>query len=211
MNKKVAIIGGAILLLLLGGGALLAMKRSTKAPVVTTNTTSLSNAGSTEGTLKSLFESGKSEKCTVNSKSTDSAKFSGTSYVAGGKVRVDMQGNVSGTTINSHIIIDSGIGYVWTDLSKQGFKFTVNVEASPVANSKAPDLNQTVDYSCSDWTSDGSVFVLPADVTFAALAIPSPIPAGANATGVGMSQCSICDSLPAGEAQTACKTQYHCQ
>src|SRR5579859_5930351 len=115
MNVKIIIV--AIVILLLGGGAFVLMKKS-----ATSNTAA---SGNTSGTLRSLFTSGVSQKCTFNNKANGDAEVNGTIYAAGGKVRGDFQGNVGGSTVNSHVIVDSQTFYVWTDMSKQGFKFAL--------------------------------------------------------------------------------------
>ena len=207
MNVKIGVIIGAIVVLLLGAGAFLKLRKPS------TSSTAPTASSMASGTLKSLFASNTSQKCTFNNKASGDAEVTGTIYAAGGKVRGDFQGNVGGSTVNSHVIVDSQTFYVWTDMSKQGFKFALTDEEKAAANGKVqgPDLNQTVDYSCQGWTVDNSVFVVPADITFTSFTIPSPLPSGANGGGAGMSLCSVCNNIPAGPSQDSCKAQYHCQ
>lgn len=215
MNKKIGIISVIVVLLLLlvGGGAYLAMKKTSPSSLDTAPITQNSTANSSQGSLKSLFASGKSQKCTFNNTSTDTTKVDGTVYVAAGKVRGDFQTTSNGTPLSSHMIIDSQTSYIWTDMSKQGFKMAIdtNQQTNTAANNQGPNMDQNVNYSCQGWSVDNSVFTLPADITFTSFTVPSAMPGGTNGTGAGTSQCAVCDTIPEGANRDACKTQLHCQ
>jgi hypothetical protein len=218
MNKKTGIVIGIVilLLLLLGVGIFLMKKPQSQIQTPKTEqpgTTQNAAPETAQGTLKSLLAMGKSVQCSFSNAATDSAKVSGTLYVAGGKMRGDFQSTSGDTSINSHMIADSQNSYIWTDMNKQGFKFSITnqQQTNTAVKSQGPDMNQTIDYSCQDWVTDSSVFTLPSDITFSSFAVPTITnTTGTSPTGVS-SQCAVCDNIPAGSGRDACKAQLHCQ
>jgi hypothetical protein len=121
------------------------------------------------------------------------------------------------------MIVDSNYSYVWTDALKQGIKFQIDTPSAnstpeTPSNNQTPDLNQQVNYQCSDWIEDDSFFIPPTDITFQSFSKPSSIPSNTvknpNDTSTPSSsvssQCAVCDNIPAGEGRDACKTQLQC-
>jgi len=208
MNKKIiAIVVALLLLLVVGAGAIMMMKK----PVSTDTGIPLPTAAQTNsGSLKDLLTGGKAQKCTFSS-NTEGATGTTTIYVAKGKIRGDIVSNMGERTINSHMLVDSSYSYVWTDDTNQGYKFSIaqQTQVTPSQNNGSIDLNQKVNYTCENWNEDSSLFQLPANITFQTMTVPSLGPTGAD-TG-SSNQCAVCDQLPAGEAQEACKTQLGCK
>lgn len=220
MNQKTKIVAGIIVLIvLLGGGAFLMTKKpqpqaSTLSAKIEQPEARKVTTETAQGTLKSLVASGKSVKCSFNNNNaTDSAKVSGTVYVSGGKMRGDFK-TTSGNSdsVNSHVVVDSQNSYIWTNTNKQGYKFAIadQQQTNTVRKSQGPDMNQTVDYSCQDWSVDSSVFTLPNDITFSSLAIPAVPNATSRGSTGGSNQCAVCDNIPAGSGRDACKSQLKC-
>ncbi len=211
MNTKIILVIG--LLILIGGGIFFLTKKSSS-PVTTTGN---QTGNAIEGTLKSLLTGGKSVKCTFTNQ-VEGATSEGTVYVAGEKMRGDFKTNTQGASSNSHMIVDSQFSYIWTDESNQGFKFPVGSEASPgtqgtadegaSANNQPINLDEKVNYSCQDWSTDNSLFTLPSNVTFSTFTIPGA--SGSPESNQPSNPCAACANLPA-EAQQACKTQLNCE
>ncbi len=111
-----------------------------------------------EGTLKSLLSMGSSQVCTYSTTNTNKASVTGTVYVSSGKMRGDFVSTRADMKVNGHMIVDNGYTYMWTHLSNPGFLRNVEVSqmepsVTPTAtNNQAPDLNQSVSYSCQGWT-----------------------------------------------------------
>ncbi len=214
MNKKVLVIV-VVLLLLLGGGAYV-MSRTSSAPAsgttMTASPTAAPTTAQTQGTLKSLLTAGKPQTCTFTSQNGNTT---GTLYVADGKMAGDFTTTTQGNTVTAHVIVASGFSYVWTGMTKMGFKMALtDLQPTPGQNSQSVGLNETVSYSCKDWSTDTTKFTLPTDMTFSTIKIPTTsVQTGATTSGGtgASSACSACDNIPAGAAQTACKTQLHCQ
>ena len=218
MNKKLGLII-IVLVLLLGGGAYVMMSKSKSAPVSPTTTEAkptetTTTASQVKGTLKSLLTAGIPQSCTF----TNDTGASGSVYVSGGKMRGDFQTTSQGKTFSGHMIIDSGYSYLWSDAMARGMKIAmsdVQPTGTAATNSQSMDVNQTVSYSCKPWVPDSSMFTLPANVTFTTFTMPKSMgTTGAmtppSSAGAPANACSACDNLPAGPAQTACKTQLHC-
>ncbi len=155
------------------------LNHSHKATGVQKSTTN--KVATLEGTLKSLLLANKAQKCTYYT-STASTIITGNVYVANRKMKGDFSTGSQGIHINGHLIINDKNAYIWTDLSKQGFKFYLgDLTASTSAqnnNSQAPNLNQKINYSCNNWSVDKSVFIPPTDITFSNLAIPTRVTSG---------------------------------
>ncbi|HUD19254.1 MAG TPA: hypothetical protein VMR81_02355 [Patescibacteria group bacterium] len=226
MNKKIVVAIVIILLLLLGGGAYMMLGKSMKAPAPetltqvsptanptgTTAMVTTATAAQTQGTLKNLLSIGKPVSCTFT---TQDGNTTGTVYTVQGKMSGDFTTKSQGNTITAHMIVDSGYSYVWTGMTKMGFKIALadapKPSTTPGAN-QGVGMNETVSYSCTDWAPHMSQFTLPTDIKFTTITIPGAATTGTSATGTGTANaaCSACNSLPAGAAQTACKTQLHC-
>lgn len=219
MNKKIIPVVVILILLALGAVFLVTKKKSsTQTGTLSETPSSVTETPQTaKGTLKALLTGNKSQKCTfVNS--TDKITVNATIYTANGKMRGDFISTSAEISMTSHMIVDSSFSYVWTDKTNQGFKFPIEDKAgvTPAPNTNSVDLNQSFDYTCTDWTVDNSLFVLPTNINFQELKIPTMSPtkaAGTTPSGNQKSkgsQCTVCDNLPAGEAQNACKTQLKC-
>ena len=223
MNKNVAIVVGILILIIVGFAAYSVMKKPSqpinKVIVTSENKSAASNSQTAQGTLKSLLSSDKSQKCTY-SYDRQSTAFSGTVYVAKGKMKGDFDSTSGQSKVAGHMIVDNGYFYIWTDLSNRGIKMAVNQEQSanvPVSNSQAPDINQSFNYTCQAWTEDDTLFALPSGISFMITTLPAvPSSAGVSTpSGVETTNpsayCSACDKFPAGSGRDACRTQLHCQ
>lgn len=169
--KKV-ILGVIVLLVLLVGGVLLNWPKPTSEVADSTaakNLAEIQTNSTTEKTsLKSLLAMNKSQKCTF-----DVEASSGTSYISSGKMRGDFTAKTGGSTGTTHMIVDGQTSYVWMDGQTSGYKMDFSAMQS---NSMKGDVNNTgqvnvdpnrdINYSCTNWSVDSSVFTLPANVKF---------------------------------------------
>lgn len=222
MNKNLYLVIGVVALLLLGGGAYFMMtKSSTSQPATTAPApaTSSSQPATALKSLKDLFLSGVAQKCTFTDK-TENMESDGVTYISGGKMRGDFNSKVEGKMMTSHMIVDGKTSYIWSDDQTNGVKMsfdpkTFETESASNTTSNASvqkeetvDVNKELDYKCSSWGVDNSLFTPPAKVKFidySAMLTPS---AGKTGTGVNPG-CSACDSLE-GDAQTQCRTALKC-
>lgn len=168
MNKKLLL--GLGLLLLLGGGYFV-MNRG-KAPSTGTETstqTETQTEPSAPNSLKDLLTSANAQKCTFSS-TEGQATTEGTVYVANKQVRGDFKTTESGKTPStSNLMTDGKVLYLWgSELGTSGIKLTIEAseEATSSASGGTADLNKPMDFNCSAWVVDSSVFELPAGVNF---------------------------------------------
>ncbi len=213
MNNKILLAAGAIILVIvLGGAAFIMSKNSSKAPVstqVTQNEKPASNQKSLKS-LKDLIASGQAQKCTFKDKSA-SVNVEGTTYVAGGKMRGDFNSMVGEKNIMMHMIASDKTSYTWMDGQTTGYKMVFDPAdmAAPTGSQQSVDINKVIDYNCSNWSVDSSVFTPPANVKFSELgAVAAPTGSTGTKT-VPQNQCAACDYL-SGDAKTQCRTQLNC-
>jgi hypothetical protein len=129
-------------------------------------------AGETQqfkGSLQELVGRSGSWQCTVSVTAQD-ITTTGTTYVAGGKVRADYVSPVPGYgNVESHMIMRDTTVYTWTSLMSQGMKFPIQdgkMQGERKSTEVTPQFDQAYDYSCAAWTADESKFALPAGITF---------------------------------------------
>ncbi len=217
MNRTV-LIAIIILVLLVGGGAFYRMaNRSKPTPVnqVGTQTEVSPSTGasgvSAQQSMKDLLASGQSQQCTFS----DETGNTGTVYVANSKMRGDFNSTVDGKTTASHMIVDQPTAYVWMDGQTDGFKMSLDAVKQPQGSTQSVDIDKKVDYTCTSWSTDASIFTLPAGIEFrdmGAFTVPSGTmqTSGMPATGGTAEQCAACNSLPAA-SQAQCKAALNCK
>ena len=209
MNNKILLtIGVIILVIVLGGAAFIMSKNSSKTPVSTPVMQSEKPA-SNQKSLRDLISSGQAQKCTFKDKSA-SINVEGTAYVASGKMRGDFNSVAGEKNIMMHMIVDGKTSYTWMDNQTTGYKMIFDLAklVAPTGNQQSVDVNKVIDYNCSSWTVDNSVFTPPANVKFSetgAMTAPSGSPTGVSA----QDKCSVCDVLPADD-KVQCRTALKC-
>lgn len=213
MNNKVLIAIVVIVILLLGGGAyIMSTKNKTVTPSTSNTTTKQEATKSGLNSLKNLLASGVPQKCTYKD-SSNNVSIEGTTYISGGKVRGDFSSVAEGKTNTGHSIYDGKTSYIWSDESTTGFKMNIDPNASNATSSsetnsqQGVDMNKSIDYSCSPWLPDQSLFTPPTNITFTEFSVPT-VSQGTGATG-SKSLCSTCDSLT-GDQKTQCLTAFKC-
>jgi hypothetical protein len=218
MNKKIVTIVVVLLVLAVGAYGAYRVVKHFKRPASPAPVTQTENPVTTETaaqSLRDLIAQGVSQSCTY---STD--KSQGTLYLSDGKIRGNFNMTIVGsdnqtTRITSHMIIMDSTNYLWTDAAKTGIKMVFDQNATP-APAAAPtpssdfDANAKLNFKCSSWIADPSLFVLPTDVKFMSLGSAVTVPAGSSpAAGSNSSNCSYCDSL-SGDSKIQCLTALKC-
>ena len=133
------------------------------------------------GTLRGLISLGKDVTCTFSHMDAKN-ESSGTVYISGNQMRGDFMTKTSaGGTVDSHMIKNGDSVNVWS--GNQGAKMVASSMTSTAGESTqqsqgSVDLDQKVDYKCSDWKKDQSKFVLPTFVNF--IDIDAMMKAGLN-------------------------------
>lgn len=211
MNKNMYLVLGLLLVLLVGAGVFMMIGKKPTEPTPLSSATE--STAKNPKSLKDLMASAVSQKCTYKDK-MDTVDISGVTYVAGGKMRGDITSLVDNKQIATHIIVDGKTSYIWVDGQASGFKMaydTGNTISNPdTKQSQQVDINKSMDFSCSPWMTDESMFTLPSNVKFTdygSVAVPTvATTSGETAPQVN---CSVCGNLT-GESKTQCLTALKC-
>lgn len=215
------VIGLALAIVIaLGVYALTSGKFASKeTPTDTKTDASVQNELQGNGSLQNVLSFNQNLTCTFE-RTDENGSFTGTAYVADNKFRGDFVMNLSDIgLVNSQLIKRDGVTYVWT--GNQGSKFTdaaINPDAETKPDTNAVNLEDEVQYSCTPWKKDLTKFEIPQDVTFTDLSeiMKNLTDTTANEATLETStptpklDCSICNQLPAGEAQEQCRTAMGC-
>lgn len=133
--------------------------------------------------VSSIEALGKPYQCSF-SKSDATSQVSGVMRMAEGKLRGDFDittsltntatgQNLPNTSFASHFIIMDGTSYIWTSIRPFGLKApaakSATSNASPEEQAQIVGTNDKIDYTCSPWNADLSVFDLPSGISFSEL------------------------------------------
>lgn len=207
MNKGVLVALVIAILVALGGGAFYMMnKTKTAANVETSNQTSL-DSSLEKKSLRDLMTLGNNQQCTFTDTESNS---SGIVYVSGGKVRGDFNTTSSAGEMKAHMIASGEEVYVWMDGAADGFKTSVSATESVTSQMESSvDLNKAINYDCTNWSANNSMFQVPTNVTFKDYSSLMENSSGSGSTDTKTMQCQACNSLPS-EAAAQCKTALGC-
>ncbi len=190
--------------------------------------------GAISGSIQDILNMGKSVQCEAT---YNQPNFQGSNitYVSGEKARSDITVDMAGRgEHNSHVIVSDGWTYMWSDGSNKGTKFNTSEfeknaagknqdEAGPTA---AGDISQKMDFSCSPWIADDSMFTLPEGIEFKDETdimnqIPNGNPGAQNGESAGnggsampkdlqIRQCATCEQNPDQATVDQCKKIFKC-
>lgn len=225
MQTKQAIIGivAAIVILFGAGGVFLYSQNKSPQPQPNSTTTATdqeNKKSSMSDSLTSLLKSGKTQKCTFSSQDIGGGNTQGTAYLTTDKMRTDLTITSSDKTSMVYVIRNGDDNYIWGSEfpNSTGLKMTLSIDEYE-SNSDSReyfDPTKKLDYDCSGWTVDSSVFVPPSNIKFSDLSSmmqgmmkSETKPTGA-APSSSASNCSVCNSLT-GSAKTSCLAQLNCQ
>ncbi len=178
--------------------------------------TSDSPLGGGKMSMKSLLASATAQKCTFTS-TAGGSNTSGTVYVASGKMRGDFNSLVNSKNEKSHMIVSDNTSYVWAEAFPQGMKMSFANMESKGADKNAVSVNDQVDFSCTPWSADQSMFAIPGGVVFNNIDAMMPGSPKKDATGntggtgnnIKAIQCGACDNL-SGNEKSACRSALSC-
>jgi len=213
VNKNIII--AVVILILLAAGGFLFLNKSGTSPLQNSRT---ATGTSQKSSLKALLGLGTNQKCSYSDQESGS---SGTLYLGNGNARGDFLTTANGSEQGSHMIIDGQSMYVWTEGENQGFMMKrdaiEDIQENSAGNApKTVDINEEVDYDCSSWSPDSSMFSAPSNVTFqdyssimqdASKLIEST--KNADDTQDSSAACAACNNLPT-DAQAQCKSALSC-
>ncbi len=177
-HNKIALASLLLIFSLFATGCSLKLGGSTKAPSLSEaqpiaeeeELPEKSDSNNITASLKSLFDSGKSQKCAWENK-TDEGKISGVIYFKGDKF---YQETTLADGKRMYAISDGANMYSYFDGTNTGFKVAMDFGAikdtaenlSGETKDMAPDFEKNMDFKCAAWAVDESKFTPPANITF---------------------------------------------
>ncbi len=220
-NKNLVWIGVVILLLIIGLFIFIGPKNHTP-QTASQNSLSGQNTGTNNNnqqlrSLGELLAMNVPQQCSVLNKNTDSQ--SQVKIVMNqGKVRADINATVNGKNLVSHMIVTGGVDYFWVEGQSHGFKMAYNpvnqTGTSPGGLQTYNNINTggKMNYNCSGWTPDDSVFTLPANMDFSDFSgvIPGTSAAGSPSGLAPADKCAVCANL-SGTQKTQCLAVMGCK
>lgn len=146
--------------------------------------------------LQALMALGVPQHCEFTD-GTGDTQTTGMVYVAGGKTRGDFDTTVNGQVMHAHTIMKDGFVYSWVDEQGMGMKMAIpQGEVQPGGDNTQFDTQKEMDYDCSAWVPDDSVFETPANITFNEITVPSAAGGTMPAGGAAGTCEQACSSVP---------------
>ena len=137
-------------------------------------------------------------------------------------MRGDFESEINGQRMISHMISKDDTSYNWQDGQTTGFMMKIDPDTlSPgddEKNNGLPDSeknqpidpDKVVDYKCSPWNADNSLFNPPQNIKFTDYSSMMPPSAGRDTPNKQTEDpCSACDSLT-GDAKSQCLSALNC-
>lgn len=218
MNKVVLMVILVMLgVVLIVGGLNLMNNRNSEGAIEDNSPTpeTSETTNSFSGTLLDLLAMGQDKVCTFDNTDETGIRTEGTVYLASGGDRLSSEFTVHQTdgSFDGSIVRDGEYTYIWTTLQEQGVKIEITPESESIFGEWAEGEHNTtgmsddteIDFNCSDWQVDNSMFVPPSDVEF--VDISDSFSQLQNMMG---GQCSACEELPAGEVREQCMAALNC-
>jgi len=171
MNTKIII--GVLAVVVVGAGAYMVIaKPASDSAMSGSEASTEQGSGRFSGSFADLTARGGEWKCTIDSSvdtGAGAAISSGVVHVSGNKVRGDFTTNVEGYgSVQAHMISDGEYVYSWSDMAPQGIKVKAAAQSSGTGptSGQVVDLNHSYSYDCEQSSTEASLFVPPANVSF---------------------------------------------
>lgn len=128
------------------------------------------NTDTKKTSLKNLLAMGTSQKCTY-SYSANGITSSVDVYLSKGMMRTDSTIIEGGKTMQTHMMLMNEITYIWGDGMPQGMKMSTANQNAPEAQNlsgqaQSVDMTSEMNYACTPWPVESSVFKLPTNIQF---------------------------------------------
>lgn len=177
---------------------------------------SLNNSSSEENSILGLLSSGKTQECKFSSTDENGAKTNGKVYISGENIRTNISTDKDSKSQNIYMIRRGNENFVWGSAFPNNSGIKMNMSLDEIAgNEKTSEyINPTdkMNFSCSDWDEDSSLFEEPNDVDF--MDFSGFLEGAANlindSKDTTNAMCDACNQL-AGESKTTCLKQLKCQ
>lgn len=150
------------------------------------------------GTIKDLIGLGRSVKCTWES---PQGQGKGVVYASANKAKTEMEIDVDGQKMMINSLIDGDWMYQWGNSMMGNTKMNIKEleKMAPQQDQEQPqaaqNYNQELNYTCTPWGIDASVFNLPSDIEFTDTT-QQMTNMMENAEQMQQDLCKMCQNLP---------------
>jgi hypothetical protein len=171
----------------------------------------LQESQTVSGTIKDLMGLDQAVKCTFEN---PDGQGRGTVYAQGSKAKTEIEIDMDGQKISMNTLVDGEWMYQWgnsmmgntkmniKEMEKLGEQYQEQNRERNQEPEQVQNYNQELNYNCSPWNGDSSVFSLPSGVEFTDTTKQLTDTIN-NAENMKQDLCKMCESLP-GEAKTEC-------
>jgi len=220
----IAVAVGVIIVLGASAAFLYSKTQKTEKIAATIAVKESKSENETMGSIVDLLSKNENAKCTFSS-SSEAGESTGTIYVSEDKARAEFEVMIGKEKTTTNMIRQGDTFYMWGDSLPTGMKMVMSIDewaqkAEQPQTKEALsnfDPNAEVDFKCSAWTVDPSLFKAPTDVKFISIeGMMKPTGAATDEQTTKTEetntsdQCSICSALT-GEAKNVCIEQFNCQ
>lgn len=195
-------------------------QRDNEVTITGSDSSNTTSQESISGTFAEVLALGKNVTCDYENQD-ESGTTEGTIYIKdrGEGIRSDfVLTKEDGSSINSHLIVDGTMEYIWQDGDPSGVKMEISEEDKDDIfsdDNQEGGLSANEKLTCRTWNVDEEKLTPPTNVTFTDLSLrssDSTSPVGnENPGAIGNKEelCKTCDSL-GGELQETCKVSFNC-
>ena len=181
-QKNLIVVAAVVILFILGAGGIFLFSKNSSPVSQTQNQQQTqekaSNPKNPVNTLVNLLTSGQSVMCTFEYSGESKNTSSGTVYIANGNMKGEFDvTDKDGKKSHMQMIRNGDSNYIWGDEVDGGIKMTLatkDLESDTSTNQYFDFNNNNVNYDCSAWSADNSVFTPPTDIKFTDLSSMMP-------------------------------------
>ena len=158
------------------------------------------------GSMEGLFTLGVDATCTFE-RADEVGTVSGVVYVSGDRMRGNFNLDTDQGQFDGGIIRDGAYVYTWADTPFGTFASKIAYEDLAVETeyTETPvSFTEAIDYRCTGWNVDTSVFELPQGVDFVEIDSEAMLGSDIEVT------CSACDSINNSTAREQCRLALEC-
>lgn len=131
-----------------------------------------------QASIKDLFTSGQNRKCVFDINGPGTKTTNGTVYATGNDIAAVFISTTDGKESKINLIKNNDTYYIWGDNLTTGIKMTLSTDdmINKLQQSQYGGLNteSKVNYNCSNWTPDQTIFKIPSSVNFIDAGVMAP-------------------------------------
>jgi hypothetical protein len=135
-------------------------------------------------------------------------------YVSGKKMHAQFTTSVAGQSMTTNVINTGSENFIWgkSAMGDMAMKFAVDPEQADAQSAQQFNLDQDVNYKCSPWRFDETMFEPPADIKFSDMSamMKQAMPSSVDMESFANQQCVACAQIGDGNAKQECLLKFQC-